>query len=150
MDSLLSQIPGGLELIAWYGREPSFHDAEIISLSLNKCAVSQLSLHSWMMTSEVDTQGYYVLDKHAVVTFHLEDIVELQLDGFSPQNVIYGLNLRRARHCPNFRDSYAAAVSVDDIEIELEPCFGLNGRIRCRRLSVAFAPGKPADSPTKA
>jgi len=30
-----------------------------------------------------------------------------------------------------------------DIEIELEPCYGLSGLIRSRAVSIAFEPGKP-------
>jgi hypothetical protein len=140
---LLSQIPGGAELIAWFGCEPGFHDAEIISLSLDRSAASALRLHAWNMTCEVDGGGDCLLDKHAVVTFQIEDIIELQLDGFSAQNVIYGLKLRRARDCPEVRASCAAPALADAIEIELAPCYGLSGRIRCRRVSVAFTPGKP-------
>jgi hypothetical protein len=47
------------------------------------------------MTRDVDEKGYFILDKHVVVLFSLEKIVALKLEGFSSQNVIYGLTLRR-------------------------------------------------------
>ncbi|WP_249406579.1 Imm50 family immunity protein [Rhizobium sp. CFBP 13726] len=88
-----SSLVGGDELLAWFGQPPTFHDAEIVSLSLNRSGVSELKVHGWIMTDEVDPRGYIVLDKHAVVTFKFTGIMDLQLDGFSSQNVIAGLVL---------------------------------------------------------
>jgi hypothetical protein len=145
-ETIYASIPGGPDLVAWFGHAPSFHDAEIVSLSLHRRAPSMLSIHAWNMTKEVDDRGYFVLDKHAVVTFTLEDILDLQLDGFSHQNVVFGLRLRHAPDRPDRRPFYWFEPSPSDYEIELEPCFGLEGRIRCRRVSVAFVPGKPGDA----
>jgi hypothetical protein len=139
-------IPGGAELLAWFGGTPSFHDAEIVNLNLFRRSASTLSLHTWNTTREVDTRGYFVLDKHAVVSFALDDVIDLQLDGFSHQNVVGGLNLRRAPLDPRRRPLvYGGAALSDDWEIELEPCFGLRGRIRCRKISVSYVAGKPGD-----
>ncbi|MBY5817414.1 hypothetical protein HFN60_17470 [Rhizobium leguminosarum] len=90
------KIPGGPELLAWFGQKPTFHDAEILSLALNRTGISELKIRGWIGTDAVDQDGYRVLDKHAVVTFTFEDIMDLQLDGFSRQNVINGLVLRYA------------------------------------------------------
>jgi len=43
------------------------------------------------MTKETDERGYYVLAKHVVVEFVLEEIPDLSLSGFSHQNVLFGL-----------------------------------------------------------
>jgi hypothetical protein len=120
-ETAYASIPGGLDLVAWFGRVPSFHDAEIVSLSLHRRAPSMLNIHAWNMTKEVDDHGYFVLDRHAVVTFILEDIMDLQLDGFSHQNVIGGLCLRRAPARPDRRGFYWLDPSPSDYEIELEP-----------------------------
>lgn len=143
---IYDSIPGGAELLEWFGGEPSFHDAEIISLNLNRSGASTLSLHSYIVTGKVDNEGYIVSDRHVVVTFTFEDIMDLQLDGFSPQNVISGLILQRATD--RGRDNYYALPKSpddieDDIEIELEPCYGLDGFIRAKKVSVTFEPGEP-------
>src|SRR5690348_14789678 len=91
-----SNVIGGDELLTWFGQVPTFHDAEIVSLSLNRAGTSELRIHGWVMTNEVDPGGYIALDKHAVVTFTFTDIMDLQLDGFSRQNVIAGLVLQPA------------------------------------------------------
>ncbi|MBB2822914.1 hypothetical protein EFD56_14325 [Rhizobium phaseoli] len=41
-----------------------------------------MTIHGWIGTDDVDQEGYRILDKHAVVTFAFEDILDLQLDGF--------------------------------------------------------------------
>jgi hypothetical protein len=45
------------------------------------------------------------------------------------------------------KKQHALEPSPNNYQIELEPCFGLNGIIRCRRVSVGFAAGKPNDTP---
>jgi hypothetical protein len=144
-ETIYADVPGGPALIAWFGQVPNFHDAEIVSLSLRRRATSSLSIHAWNRTREVDARGYLVLNKHAVVTFTLEDILDIQLGGFSHQNVIADLLLRRALERPERRPFYWLDPLPSDFEIELEPCFGLDGIIRCRKVSVTFVPGKPDD-----
>jgi hypothetical protein len=143
-ESAYASIPGGPELLAWFGRVPSFHDAEIVRLDLNRRAASTLSIHAWNTTDRVDERGYFVLDRHAVVTFALEDVLDLQLGGFSHQNVIGYLHLRRAPDRPD-RRPYMWDPAPDDWEVELEPCYGMDGHIRCRRISISFIPGMPSD-----
>lgn len=135
------EIAGGAELVRWFGQEPTFHDAEILSLHLRRKGQSSLCLHGWINTGEVGQDGYYVLDRHAIVTFTLTEVVDLKLDGFSRQNVIGGLVLRRA---PDRADRYGYFSPLpQDIEVELEPCYGLDGFIRARSVSIEFKPGKP-------
>jgi hypothetical protein len=46
-------------------------------------------------TYEKDGKQYFILEKHAVVTFLFEGIEELELHDFSCQNVVSGLNIER-------------------------------------------------------
>lgn len=141
-DMIYADMPGGDELLAWFGEVPTFHDAEIISLSLSRNGVSELKIHGWIMTGGVDPSGYIVLDRHAVVTFSFEGIVDLQLDGFSGQNVIAGLVLQRATN--RGRTGHYAIPEDDlDVEIELLPCYGLDGFIRAKKIAISFVPGQP-------
>jgi len=83
-----------------------------------------------------------VLEKHAIVTFGFEGIMDLQLDGFGRQNVVNGLILRHAtdRGRANY---YTQRPETDDIEIELLPCYGLDGFVRAKKLTISLVPGHP-------
>ena len=141
------EVPGGSELVRWFGRVPTFHDAEVHDLDLRRVGESTLHLHGWTMKEEIDHDGFVVLDKHAVVTFRMEGIMDLRLDGFSHQNVIGGLTLQRAadRGRANY---YSMPKSPDDIDIELEPSFGLSGFVRAKRVAISFRPGLPDEPAT--
>ncbi|MEB3043649.1 hypothetical protein [Rhizobium mulingense] len=129
---IYEKIEGGPELLAWFGQNPTFHDAAILSLSLNRTGASELMIHRWIDTDAVDQDGYRILDKHAVVTFAFEDFMDLQLDGFSHQNVINGLILRYATDRGR-AGYYGLPKEPEDIEIELRPCYGLDGFIPRRK-----------------
>jgi hypothetical protein len=125
----LEPITGARELYDWFGFWPSFHDPEVIKLHLNRRGPSCLAIHTWEMTKRVDSKGYYELEKHVVVEFILEDVAALSLEGFSKQNVIFGL-------------------AIDKIEtgfpLTLDPCYGLSGTIEARSVSIHITPGPPA------
>ena len=140
---IYGEVPGGQELLDWFGCVPSFHDAEILSLHLNRRGLSILRLHGWITTNRKGAQGHSILEKHAVVTFTFNGVMDLQLDGFSIQNVIGGLTLRRAPERPDRRNCLALDPLPEDIEIELEPCYGIDGLIRARSVSITVKPGKP-------
>ena len=125
----ISEIHGAAELQEWFGYWPSFHDAEIVGLHLNRKGSSSLRVHTWEMTKEIDEKGYYVLAKHVVVEFIFEAVSGLSLNGFNLQNVIFGLAIEKTD--PGFR------VTLDD-------CYGLAGSIVAEKMSLCLTPGKPA------
>src|SRR5580692_10626257 len=118
MPTELKSIRGAQELYNWFGFWPSFHDAEVVTLHLNRKGPSYMAVHTWEMTERVDSKGYYELAKHVVVQFVLEELLTLSLEGFSGQNVIFGLSL--------------------------DPCYGVSGSIEAASLSINIAPGAPS------
>ena len=124
----LKSINGAEELYDWFGFWPSFHDAEVVKLHLNRRGASNLLIHIWEMTKNVDSKGYYELVKHVVVEFTLEGVSALSLEGFSGQNVIFGLAIDRIE--AGFR-------------LTLDPCYGLSGSIVAQGVFIRFTPGKP-------
>jgi len=125
MEEILDDIPGATELFSWFGYWPSFHDAEIVSLTLNRIGVSTLQVYAYHMTNELDDRGYYVLEKHVHVNFRMEEIFSLELFDFNLQNVIFGLILSRVE---------------EGFEIKLDPCSGMSGTVASKRLSIDFHP----------
>jgi len=124
----LEVVAGSRELLNWFGYWPNFHDAEVIRLHLNRRGESSLVVHTWEMTKEVDERGYYILTKHVVVEFLLEQVSGLNLTGFSHQNVLFGLTIEPADN--GFR------LSLDD-------SFGIAGTIDAEKISIRLTPGKP-------
>jgi hypothetical protein len=136
-------VPGGDELLNWFGEVPDFHDAEVVSMTFNRRGTSELKIHGWVMRPS-ETRGEIILDKHAVVTFRIEGIMDLQLDHFSSQNVIWGLTLKRAvdRGRSNY---FSLPEDASDIDLELAGCFGVEGFIRAKKIAISLTPGRPVD-----
>ena len=128
-------IPGKADVLAWFGYWPSFHDAEVLSITLDRAYPSRIAVHTWNRTPELDARGYYVLDKHAIVTFVLEDflldregITNTQIDGFNHQNVLSSLTVRK---------------TLEGYDLILNGIFGVSASISVRCLRVELSPGKP-------
>ena len=115
----------------WFGgRVPSFHDAEVVTLALDRersgCGIR---IYTFEMTPDVDTKGFFVLKNHLVVCFRLLEVVNLEVGEFNHQNVIAGLSLSRTTD-RSFR-------------LEMEPCYGLFGFVEARTMLIELEPGKP-------
>jgi hypothetical protein len=115
--SILGSVPGGQELLAWFAGLPNFGDAEIVALNLNREGASTLLV-------EVHAPPRKIL-----VTFVLGDWVDVQIAGFSQQNVIGGLALKRAGEREVEPWEIGVGARPGDHEIVLAPCFGANGVI---------------------
>jgi hypothetical protein len=130
LDPELKCIDGAQELYDWFGYWPDFHDAEILSLHLNRSGSSPLAIHTWVLTGEIDERNFYVRTKHVTVEFSLSGISDLNLNGFSIQNVIGDLYIEKASG--GFR-------------LTLGPCYGLAGTIVAEKISIRLNPGQATD-----
>jgi len=115
------EIQGGRELLEWFGFWPSFHDAEILSISLNRSGESRIEIYAFRMTDQIDADGYFVLDKDALVTFYLRDISNLKIENFGSQNVICGLDLVKEEN---------------GYRLDIDPCNGVGGWIGAKSLRI--------------
>jgi Immunity protein 50 len=125
----LAAINGAEELRDWFGYWPNFHDAEIISLGLNRADASTLVVYTWEMTNEIDAKGYYVSAKHVVVEFVMNAVFDLSLSGFNHQNVVSSLSVARLEN---------------GYRLTLGDCFGIAGTIDAEEISIRSTPGKLA------
>ena len=137
-------IPGAGEVVAWFGYWPSFHDAEVLSITLDRSHPSRVVIHTWDRTSDVDARGYYVRDKHAIVTFVLEGflldhegITNTQIDYFNAQNVLSGATINK---------------TVAGYDLILYGIYGVSASISVQYIRVELSPGMPESgqrAPTK-
>jgi len=124
-------VAGASELVSWFGYWPSFHDAEVLSIHLNRSGESAVAILTWHTTNRVDERSYFIDTKHFIVTFILEGIQAVQLADFNHQNVISGLSLEET--AAGFR-------------LTLHPCFGAQGAIEAEHVTITIQPGFPLRS----
>ncbi|HSR06658.1 MAG TPA: Imm50 family immunity protein [Bryobacteraceae bacterium] len=74
-----SDVPGAAELFVRFGSWPSFQDAEVRSVHLNREGPSRIR----------------VATKQVVVTFVLGGVTELSLNGFNGRNALSSLTLTK-------------------------------------------------------
>jgi hypothetical protein len=87
----IHQIVGDDNVVNWFGYWPTFHDAVVVDSHLNCSGPCSVTLHTWNMTNDVDARGYYILDKHAIVTFEFGNVKEIDFGELDSQQVINSL-----------------------------------------------------------
>jgi hypothetical protein len=142
MTNIETQIEGNEKLIHIFGHWPSFHDAEVIDLHLwrddsgtershPRFPVFTSKIHLWELTNEIDERGHYVLRNHTVTTLRFHDVLDLEIEGFRNQNVIFGLKIESQEHSEGpWKRSFA---------VEFEPTSEFAATFRCSRIEVIDA-----------
>jgi len=124
----IADLEGGAALCAWFEGIPSFHDATLSELELRQGAPGRLVARTFRMESEVDAQGYFLLTKHVDVTFTIFELIEVELFDFTEAGIIFELDIE---------------VDDDGITLRISSSYGVNGRIKAKRVAVSFEPRKP-------
>jgi len=130
--SALHDMPGGEALFDWFGRVPRFHDAELLEITFSGKGSGLLRIHTWNMTNEVDAKGYFILDKHVVVTLALEAV--------------------SAINCTNFDIVPAVIIDLDissldqGFRLEWSASYGVSGSISAKQVRITLEPGEPSQS----
>lgn len=135
--SILNQIPGGPEVVKWFDGRPEFGDGEVLEIRLVRKGPSYLRVAA--MASEA---GKYkgAPFKQAVFNFTLRDMVDVYIDGFAHQNVIGRLSFRCAPDRAVHPSLLGIGLVRGEVEIELEPCAGPIGTIRCNIEKITITP----------
>lgn len=124
-------------MVAHLGMWPSFHDAEVLTLTVDCTHVAtseelspvlDLHLRGWVMTSEVTEQGFYKLHGDAVFHFQFEGVTNLHIEGFNNQNVLSALNLEVVD------DPQSQGRKV--LQVELEHCYEFKASFTAQRARV--------------
>ena len=128
MSAELEAINGAQELYDWFGYWPGFHDSIVLSFEANLIGSSHLRVHAWEMTNQVDERGFFILTKHVVVEFILDEISWLDLDGFNGQDVIFDLSIDKVE---------------SGFKLTIDPCCKLGGEIVAGSVAIRLLPGEP-------
>ena len=107
----------------WFGCWPSFHDAEVQRIVLDRThqdasgsfvAMLDVEIHGWLLVQQ--PSGELVQSRDALVSLRFESVSNLMLEGFNQQNVVTALNLQsdeaglvvEFEHCYLFSSSFRA------------------------------------------
>lgn len=130
-------IPGATDITSWFGYWPDFHDAEVVSINLDRSKESRVVVHAWETIGETDAKGYYVRRKHATITFVFEGfpvdsegITKTRIDFFNQQNVLSWLAVEK---------------TPQGYRLDLRGIYGIDGSILASQMRAELAPGIPPD-----
>lgn len=138
MKDIQYQIGNVESLTTIYGRFPSFHDAEILRLALDRGNRDEggpfltVEVHLFEMTRQVDPQNRFVLKNHVLAAIRFAGIRGLVLDDFNRQNVIGGLSIE------NSPDN-------QELDVAFEGIHGADVRFRCDSICVESVRPFPID-----
>ena len=125
-----------------FGEWPSFHDAEVVSMRLDRegtdAPILEATIHVFLMTTDVDAKGFFVLTHHTLVTLRFSNILLRQLRWFNHQNVISDLLIGSSSRTD---DSEHRAYDV-----KFGSCWGVEADLSCDQILVLKAePFVPKD-----
>lgn len=144
MTDIADKIKNSGLLTEIFGRWPSFHDAEVISIELFRDPKStnepslRAKIYVFEATSELDDRGFYVLKNHELVTFLFSGIDENSVAGFNQQNVLGDLSIE---------DISSRQLDRLKFEVHFASIFGVEAEFNCRAVEVeALEPFGPREA----
>jgi hypothetical protein len=132
-------LTGHEMVIEAYDSWPSFHDSEIMSLTMDRVqrledggpnARIEMLIHTWEITDQMNENKIFIRRKHHLVRFEFDEVFDLKLEEFNRQNVIFGMT---------FAEKKDGDTTPAGMIVHLQPCYGLCGEfsaVRGRVLSV--------------
>jgi hypothetical protein len=130
--NVMANIENEKSLTDIFGRFPSFHDAEIVSIFLERegegSPYLEAKIHLFESTNEVDSKGFYVLKNHTLVTFRFTCISLEYLKWFNHQNVLSHLDISEIE--PEENDGCG-------FEVSMPSSYGCEALFKCRKILVA-------------
>ena len=117
------------KLKAIYGAWPSFHDAEVWSITYERVpdGFSVVAvIHAFQSTPEVDARGRYVLRNHTKIRIRFDRCSDVSLDGFNEQNVLSRLHITELD----------PAATEYPFQVRLDSSYGLGGTLKCKTIVV--------------
>ena len=116
-----------------FGHWPSFHDAEVVRLRLERTSSYAAGprlladIHAFEVTSEIDPQGRYVLRHHVLISLQFDGVQDLELSDFNNQNALSEIT---------FKPIASAAFPEPAYEVVFDAAHGVSAAFRCRQVTV--------------
>lgn len=129
-------IEGRERLIEIFGQWPSFHDAEVVEMTLQRRGVDEwegpillarVHLFQGAQDATADDMRW---TNHTVATLRFTQVQDLSLSDFNTQNGLMDLVIEPAGMLPN-------AANVPAYRVEFQQSFGLACRFICGSIAIA-------------
>jgi len=140
----LSIVSDSEQLTTIFGEWPSFHDAEVLSIRLERAfedlyesPVLYASIHVFAARRNERSPTGVEFYNHTIVTFRFTLVLGLHLAEFNQQNAIFDLIFERPPDAPD----------VAPFRITFEPSFGIQCSFFCKSVGICKTESKlPVDS----
>jgi hypothetical protein len=135
MEDICEKIIGHEKLTNIFGYWPSLHDAEVVSMMLERRGrddregpILYTNIHVFQMGPEKTNDGKkFIFHHHSIVTFRFAKVGNLILDEFNHQNVIFGLKIS---------EKYDEERKKNVFEVKFEHSFGVNCSFICDNIEI--------------
>jgi len=127
------QLPGAEKVLNIFGHWPSFHDAEVVRfvLEVSDSFLARPSIiadvHAFEMTDQIGEDGAYVLKHHTLISFRFAGVVQLKLDDFNNQNVLWDL------YITDIRDRQMEFLNY---EVHFNSSYGMDAQFLCQQVTI--------------
>lgn len=139
----MPEIKNRSAIIDRFGHWPSFHDAEVLSILLERGELGgslTLRIHTWDVSAEVDASGYFILTNHTLVAMRFIGVVLETLRHFNRQNVISELRIEELTSAapPLPAESYYFAADTTDLafQVTIDSSYGCAALFKCKTAEV--------------
>jgi hypothetical protein len=122
-ENWITQLSGASKLYDWFSGWPSFHDSEIIEMCLRRRKGSWMKVRTSEGKIRVGDETRHPGD--LIVTFRFDQVEDLELYGFSQQNVVFSIEFEKLE---------------DIIQVKLNDCYGIAGTLSVKNLSFDSTP----------
>ena len=133
----MNGVENGEALTSIFGYWPSFHDAEVHSLTLDRndsepSASPSLEavIHVFEMTDRVNDKNFFICRHHTLVRMKFFCIDNLQLDNFNCQNSLSELAIS---------DISDRQLETIKFEVDFLASWGVSCKFVCRTISILSA-----------
>lgn len=117
-----------------FGGWPSFHDAEVVSITLNRKSADEsigseliADIYLFKITSKVSEEGKYILENKTLLRLRFEEIKELEMAGFDRQNVLMGLAIK------DISDQQLERIKF---QVSFDGVFGMEATFQCFKIVI--------------
>jgi hypothetical protein len=109
---MVPEIPGADAVVAWFGHWPSFQNAELLSVVINRGGLSMIRIHAWNLSARVDRKGQFTREREAIVVFEFAGIKSLRLHDEDAERQNVGHENGIERTAQGYRFEFAPSIGL--------------------------------------